>query len=199
MKHQCTGSTLTLGFFQLIGPTTIISHVASTEKVLVIETRIVHHGDDNLSLHVDAFVVIPIIFRCIDTETHKHKIGIRYDNLFLSTKCPNYNVIREIQVHASLGCLYTDTVLVRTGKSRDFTHRLEITTLIGRLQTQFLELISNVVDGLCFVLRQWLAATEFVGCQCLDSFFPESNLFFVLLVLCHGRQAERCRHAQREK
>ena len=71
MKHQSTGSTLTLSFFQLVCPTSIISHVAATEKVFVVEARVVHHGNHNLSLHIDAFVIVPTIFRSVDAETYE--------------------------------------------------------------------------------------------------------------------------------
>ena len=195
VKHQSTGSTLTLSLFQLICPTAIVCHVATTEEILVIETRIVYHSDDNLTLYIDAFVVVPIVFRSIDTEAHEHEIGIGYINLFLSTECPYHNVVREIQVHTSLCSLHTDAVLFRTGKGRYFSYRLEVATIVGRLQTQLLELIGNVVDSLGFVLCQWLASTKLIGCQSLDSFLEESYFFFVLLVLCHGRHAERCSQA----
>ena len=190
MKYQSTGSTLTLRFFQLISPATIIGHVASTEQILIIETRIIHHSNNNLSLHINAFVVIPTIFRRIDTKAHKYEIGIRNYHFLLTTMCPHHDIFREIQIHATFSRLYTDTVLVRTGKGRDFTNRLEITSIVSRLQTQFLEFIGNVVDSLGFILSQRFTTTKFIGRQSLDSFLEESHFFLVLLMLCHGRQAE---------
>ena len=190
VKYQSTGSTLTLRFFQLVCPATIISHVASTEQILVIETRIVYHRNDNLSLYINTFVIVPAIFRRIDTEAYKNEIGIRNDHFLLTTMSPNHDIFREVQIHATLGSLYTDTILVRTGEGRDFSYRLEITSIVGRLQTQLLKFIGNVVDGLGFVNSQRLTTTKFIGRQSLDSFLEESNFLFILLVLCNGGHTE---------
>ena len=126
---------MALRLLELISPTAIISHVLSTEQRRIIKTGIIHHSDNDFPLHVYIRIIVPSIFRRINAKPTEHIVRSRDNYLLSSPVRPNDNIIRELQIHRPFRAFHRDLILYRTGKSRYFLHRLEITIAISRLKT----------------------------------------------------------------
>ena len=96
MKHKAAGSPTTLGLLELIEPPSIICHIVAPEKRGVIVAGIIDHGDDDLSFHVYSIIIIPPIFRSMDTEPAEDIFSFRDADLVRGSGGPHHHIVRIV-------------------------------------------------------------------------------------------------------
>ena len=97
MKDQASGRPLPESLLKFIGPPAVIGHTPALEKSCIIETRIVDHRDDDLSLDIDTLEIVPPEFRGRYTEAAEDKLGRGKLHPLLCPGRPGHKIFGEEQ------------------------------------------------------------------------------------------------------
>ncbi len=79
MDQKKAGRALAPRLFDLVGPPSVVGEDLAAENGRVLETGIVDQGDDDLSLRVEAGVVVPAELGCYDAVADEHQLATRGD------------------------------------------------------------------------------------------------------------------------
>ena len=76
VDQHCTHCAFARRFFELVRPAAVISQRTAIKKLGIVGGRLVHQHQQHLALHVDAFVIVPVVLRRLDAIADKHDVGI---------------------------------------------------------------------------------------------------------------------------
>ena len=62
-----------------IGPAPVVGERLAVEKFGVVGGRLAGEQHHHFAAHVDALVVVPLVFRRDDAMAHEHGVGIEFD------------------------------------------------------------------------------------------------------------------------
>ena len=129
----------------------------------VFVARIVDQHDHGLALHIDAGIVVPVIFRRHHAIAHEHNVGVFHIDIGRGkARRPIDHVVGEFRGQRALGRGdgKAGGVLVQGDGHR--RHGLEIAAVIARLDADALEFIGDPPGGRFAILRTGAAAFESV-------------------------------------
>ena len=85
-------------FFVFVGPAPVVGEGFALEKFRIVRRRLVHQHEQHFAAHVDAFVVVPVIFRrfnaIADIDNVRIDIGLRLLGLIVGDI-----LIKRLQIH----------------------------------------------------------------------------------------------------
>ena len=86
--------------FIFVGPAPVISQRLTLEEFCIVRRRLIHQHQQNFAFDIRTFVIIPVIFRSLDTITDIHNfcvdIGLRLLGLIIS-----HVLIERLQIVSS--------------------------------------------------------------------------------------------------
>ena len=152
LVHDDDGrSALAGGFLILVGPAAVIGHRLALEEFwigrLVLVAGIVDQHDHGLSLHVQAGIVVPAIFRRHHAIAHEH--DLRAGDVGLGLVEPRReigDVGAQLQRQCALGGLERRIGGLLVQGDGNGRHLLEIAAMVGGLDADALEFVR---DPLC--------------------------------------------------
>ena len=168
VDDQRRGGTLARGFLELVGPAAVPGHALAVEQLRVVrmEAGIVDQHHHGLALDVESGVIVPLLFRCVDTVADEHQRAVLDADQGLAGAGADDHVAAELQ-HLRRAC----HIDVQHGRfvCGGFHHRhaLEPLAAIAWLQADPRELRLDVVDGLVLTRGARPAAGERIGCELL--------------------------------
>ena len=169
VHDEQAGSALAYRFFELVGPATVIGHRIAVEQFRVLGgvPGVVHEHDGDLAAHVDAGVIVPLVFRCDDAVTRKHELGVVDPRFGHRALGPDDHVVAEAQRQRAA---LTLDLQRRIGVRRDLDegHRLQETVADAGLQAGGAKLLLDVRE--CFLLARTArrASLEFIRGETFD-------------------------------
>ena len=166
-KRSCR--PLPCGFFVFISPAAIIGHGIAIEKraILSCKPRVVDQHDDCFAAYVQAFIVIPIIFRRNRAVPDKNHLRIFYGRFTDNALGPGHIFVRISECAAFTFPFYIQFA-VRIGGNFDQRNFLEKAVAVPGLQTELLKFRFEKTDGLFFARGRWLTPLKFIRAQHLD-------------------------------
>ena len=75
VDEECAEGTLARGFFELVGPATVVGECLAIEEGGVVAGRLSGEQDNHLALDVDASVIIPLEFWGTNAVTYENERG----------------------------------------------------------------------------------------------------------------------------
>src|SRR5580704_5904297 len=72
MNNECGHGALARGLFEFVDPPAVVSERFALKKFRIVGNRLVHKKQRDFSVHIDAFVVVPIVFGRFDSESDKN-------------------------------------------------------------------------------------------------------------------------------
>ena len=196
VEHQASGGALAARLLELVQPSAVICHVPSAEQRCVIVAGIVHHGNHYLALYVNAGIVVPAVFRGVDSESAENVFRLGDLHLVGRPGGPNHQVVRIKQVSLLLA---PDAYLVshRLGGDGQHLERLEPAPAKGGLQAQLFQLARQVVYGDVLVFGHGFPSPELIGGQGLNP--PAHQLFVIRPRGCRHLRMRRLPKEQRSR
>ena len=135
------------GFFVLVSPAAVVGEGLALEKLQIIRRRLVDQHQQDFAAHVEALVVVPVIFGCFDAVADEHDVGIDV-RLRLLRLVEGDVFVERLQIHGL--ALLGDEGKLGLGQGRDSDQRnlLHVGSVIaGRLQAIFGKLRGDVFRG----------------------------------------------------
>ena len=169
MDDDDSGGSLPGRFLVLVGPAAVVGHGVSVEQRLILggEAGVVHQDDDRAASHVDAFIVVPVVFRCDDAVSHEHQGRVRQSRPVDHPFRPAHEFGAESQLGRRTAASNRERRLV----GDDGFHQrdvLKIAVAVAGLQAHLLERIGEVLDGEFFAVGGRGPSLELVRRQRLD-------------------------------
>src|SRR6185503_10490407 len=165
VQQDRTGSATTRSFFVFVGPASVVSQRFATEEIRLLRSRgrIVYQHHEDLAAIVSsvAFVIVPALFRRLDTVTDENEIRIDVDRLCLRAS-------ERDEVVSKLERLTATRARDRQRRTRirfdaDERNRLKETAVSGgAFSSERFELCGDVFRGELTTARACAAAFEHV-------------------------------------
>src|SRR5699024_10721446 len=128
-------SPLARGVWILIGPPAVIGHVFSAGEVIVIKAGVINHHDQNFISYIYVWVIVPIIFRCMNPKTCKYYGGIFNLLTFNYPFGPGHDIFKRPEFKSTLFSLNGNLVIFKTGGDIDHGNILKITVFVPGFQS----------------------------------------------------------------
>ena len=180
MDDDDSGGSLAGRFLVLVGPAAVVGHGVSVEQRLILcgEAGVVYQDDDRAALHVDAFIVVPVVFRCDDAVSHEHHGRVRQARPLDHPFCPAHKFGAESQLGRRTAASNRERRVV----GDDGFHQrdvLEIAVAVSGFEPDELEPVHDVRDGFLLSWGGGATALELIRRQRLDvlseSFFIDDS------------------------
>jgi hypothetical protein len=91
VNQQDTGGSLTGGFFDFVGVAAVVAHGLAAETALILERRIVDQHEQDFSGDIDAVVIVPALFRGVDSIADEDEVSGDVEGAF-RFRCPGDEV-----------------------------------------------------------------------------------------------------------
>ena len=152
-RHLClvdqdhSHRALARGLFILVSPAAVVGEGLALEEFRIVRRRFIHQHQQNFAVHVQAFVVVPVVFRRFDAVADEDDVGVHIRLGLLSLVVGDV-FIERLQIHRLALLGHQRKLGVGQGRDADQGHFLHVSAVIsGGLQSVFGKLRGDVLRG----------------------------------------------------